>query len=391
MQKNMAHRQNIQAHALARFPYDVDHNLLTSGYASGFADSIANTYNALGDEQSRNLFNASLSFSLTRNFSVMDEYFDQYLPSYEEQMLPLLPNIVNDPSAKLYIFGAGVVFWYVRQCLPNIKWQGVIDNYFGKSGDILCGLPILRFDEFMDQYTENTYIGIAVSNSKVRTAIREQITNAHFDYDKCCFDLVPIMTEVNKVCERQYFELPQLTHSPNETFVDCGVYDGATSAEFIRWCDGKYKSIFAFEPDKRQLSLIRENLRSAHDVKIFEYGCSDKTETLPFFSNIPSQFSAAEDKQNAGNEYIKVACMDELLKDEEITFIKMDIEGAEYNALLGAEHIIRENKPKLAICVYHRPGDIVKIPQLIHSFRRDYVFYLRHPFYSSSQTVLFAI
>jgi hypothetical protein len=70
----------------------------------------------------------------------------------------------------------------------------------------------------------------------------------------------------------------------------------------------------------------------------------------------------------------------------------MDIEGAELNALKGAERIIREQKPKLAICIYHKPEDVWKIPSLLLDFVPDYKFYIRHYFYSSFwNTVLFAL
>ena len=68
----------------------------------------------------------------------------------------------------------------------------------------------------------------------------------------------------------------------------------------------------------------------------------------------------------------------------------MDIEGAELEALKGAEQIIRNFKPKLAICAYHKPEDLYTLPELIKSFRDDYVFYLRHYTDTLYETVLYA-
>ncbi|MEL7649270.1 MAG: FkbM family methyltransferase [Sedimentibacter sp.] len=390
--KTFSGRQNINSHTLSKFQYDFNRSLLGDGYEECQVESIIQIYNALGDKQSQDLFNARLSYSLTKDFSVMNNYFDQYLLSYEDNMKKLLPEYISNPNANLYIFGAGVVFWYVRQCLPSIQWKGIIDNNFGCSGDILCGLPIMRFEEFIAlDSTENTYIGIAVSNNEARKAIQKQIQDSGLDFDEHCFDLNPILSEVNAICEKQYFDFPGLIPASNEIFVDCGVFDGASSKAFIEWCNGNYKHVFAFEPDSRQYSQIYKTLSGAKNFTLFDFGCWDKSETITFFNNIPSQLSLANDKQNAGTTSIKVARMDDLIGDEKVTFIKMDIEGAEYQALSGAEQIIRKNKPRLAICVYHRPEDIIKIPELILSFRDDYKFYLRHPFYSSSQTVLFAI
>ena len=69
----------------------------------------------------------------------------------------------------------------------------------------------------------------------------------------------------------------------------------------------------------------------------------------------------------------------------------MDIEGAEYNALIGAEQTIKTWKPRLAICVYHKPEDILEIPALLLRMNPHYNFALRHYYISSSnETVLYA-
>jgi hypothetical protein len=73
------------------------------------------------------------------------------------------------------------------------------------------------------------------------------------------------------------------------------------------------------------------------------------------------------------------------------TFIKMDIEGSEIDALNGAAGIIRRDKPKLAVCVYHKPSDLWKIPLLVHNLQPKYQFYLRHYSNHLSDTVLYAM
>ena len=83
--------------------------------------------------------------------------------------------------------------------------------------------------------------------------------------------------------------------------------------------------------------------------------------------------------------------MDDVLIDSNPTFIKMDIEGAEYKALKGAERVIRKCHPKLAISVYHKPEDIFDIPSLILEYNSDYRFYLRHYSLTSSETILYVV
>jgi hypothetical protein len=85
--------------------------------------------------------------------------------------------------------------------------------------------------------------------------------------------------------------------------------------------------------------------------------------------------------------------LDEYLKNEKepVTFIKMDLEGAELNALKGAEQTIKEQKPKLAISIYHKPEDIWEIPNLLLELVPDYKFYIRHYTLIGAETVLYAL
>jgi len=89
---------------------------------------------------------------------------------------------------------------------------------------------------------------------------------------------------------------------------------------------------------------------------------------------------------------LEVECypMDELQIDR-ATIIKMDIEGAEYDALLGARRMILRDKPILAICVYHTQDDIWRIPLLIHGFLPEHKLFLRAYEGDGFQTVLYAV
>ena len=69
--------------------------------------------------------------------------------------------------------------------------------------------------------------------------------------------------------------------------------------------------------------------------------------------------------------------LDEILSDQKPTYIKMDIEGSELQALTGAQNIIKKNLPVLAICSYHSQDHLWKIPALIHSYSDQYRFFLR--------------
>ena len=76
--------------------------------------------------------------------------------------------------------------------------------------------------------------------------------------------------------------------------------------------------------------------------------------------------------------------------DERITLINADIEGFEMDMLEGMEHIIKRDKPKIAVAAYHRPSDLWKIQGKLASLREDYKFDMVHHGVSASETVLYA-
>ena len=89
-------------------------------------------------------------------------------------------------------------------------------------------------------------------------------------------------------------------------------------------------------------------------------------------------------------EEIDVVSLDDYLRDKRVTFIKMDIEGAEWDTLLGAEKIIRKNKPRLAISVYHKMGDFIRIPKFLLSIHSDYKIYFRQYSLINNETIMYA-
>lgn len=88
---------------------------------------------------------------------------------------------------------------------------------------------------------------------------------------------------------------------------------------------------------------------------------------------------------------IKVKALDDIVMEDRPTFIKMDIEGAEMEALKGSQKIIQAYRPKLAICIYHRPEDLFEIPLFIKELREDYRLLIRQYEDSRFETVCYAI
>lgn len=177
--------------------------------------------------------------------------------------------------------------------------------------------------------------------------------------------------------------------SKNEVFVDCGCFDGNDILKFVKWCGYEYNKIFAFEISDENYNNILDNecIQVLDNCKIFNYGLWNESSELAFCEfGMNSGFVELNERQDKIKQAVK---LDEVLKRELVTLIKMDIEGAEMNALKGAENIIKEYKPRLEICVYHKPQDIMDIPDYILSLNSEYNFALRHYTFANAETVLY--
>lgn len=181
----------------------------------------------------------------------------------------------------------------------------------------------------------------------------------------------------------QYFDFPFINDHA-EHFIDCGGFDGATSLEFARRFP-QYKTIQCFEPDPLQCAQTKTLLKALARIEVHPYGVSDTYQKVRF-SAAGSASKVCEDGENT----VEVVSLDEYLKGP-ASFIKMDIEGYEINALEGARRIIIEQRPLLAICCYHRPDDLRKIPQLVMSYYSGYKIYLRHYTEGLLETVFYFV
>lgn len=180
-----------------------------------------------------------------------------------------------------------------------------------------------------------------------------------------------------------------LQYTKDDVFVDCGAYTGDTILGFSNKTGNGYRKIYALEPDEDNYKVLLETVKQydIHSVETIKKGCWSKKATLNFTSNgILSNIN-----ESVSNLSIEVDKLDNLVKEEKVTLIKMDIEGSELEALKGTQNILLTSKPNLAICVYHKPEDLITIPQFIQSLVPEYTFYLRHHQNVSWDTVLYAV
>jgi len=193
------------------------------------------------------------------------------------------------------------------------------------------------------------------------------------------------------VSQESYFPDDLFDLSPNEKFIDCGAFNGITVKHFLKRQKEYSGKIVAYEPDPNNFELLKQCISelAIENVIPQPYAVGAKHETV-HFDAIGTMGSAISD-----NGRIKVECitLDENLDELQIqpTYIKMDIEGSELDALTGAANLIRTKMPILAICLYHCYDDLWRIPLYIHSLAKDYRLFLRPHEIEGWQLVCYAV
>ena len=191
--------------------------------------------------------------------------------------------------------------------------------------------------------------------------------------------------------QNTYFPPDLFRLLPTEAIVDIGAFDGDTIRLILNLVGPDFGSIHAIEADSvsaRKLDTYISSLPETTAKKIHQLNCAVSAERCVLrFSANGNATSKIED------DGVDVQCfpLDELFLDAPVTLIKMDIEGAEYDALVGAAKTIEKDLPVLAICVYHTQRDIWRIPLLVHSRYPAYQLYLRTYDGDGFQTVLYAV
>jgi FkbM family methyltransferase len=181
------------------------------------------------------------------------------------------------------------------------------------------------------------------------------------------------------VAHPQYFPDDLFTYGPAECFVDCGAYDGDTLRVLFERHGPAVHRVIALEPDPVNVATLERYAATAR--------CPGGIVVLPmaagaargrvYIETTGTASSALTTSGAAGAVAIDCAPLDELLANETPTFIKMDIEGAEPQALAGARETIRRHRPVLAVCVYHEQNHLWSIPLALAEHCDGYRFHLR--------------
>lgn len=205
--------------------------------------------------------------------------------------------------------------------------------------------------------------------------------------------------------EIQYI-FPLALYSKTEgSILDCGGYIGDTIDRFVNKLGNGIDKIYSFEALTENVTKLESKKNEIEkrwngSIAIVPYALADKEGTITFFETTKKgacfspEFTSNTKfaYMNPVNTFqVKTVRIDDVIpKDEAVRYIKMDIEGAEYEALVGAENTIKREKPGLAISIYHNACDYYRIGELILSYVPEYKLVVRHHKSRHVDTVLYA-
>lgn len=225
-----------------------------------------------------------------------------------------------------------------------------------------------------------------------------------------CFDVSPLGFDMQLYTYAQaiainFVQKQYVLHRDNvvckaeegDVVIDAGGCWGDTALQFA--CEvGENGHVYTFEFVPTNLNVMNKNLDlnphlKSRITKVENPVGAKSGELMYFYENGPG---SRVSKTKVDDRYLEceIISIDRVVKDKKIKkvdFIKMDVEGSELDALIGAEKTIKKYRPKLAICIYHKPDDYLTIPSYLDKLNLGYRFYIDHHTIYLNETVLFAV
>jgi FkbM family methyltransferase len=379
--------------------------------------------------------------------SQLDVLLDEDLASVRDREQNAFDRIVEDAQKKVVLFGAGNLGQTALACLRSVGIEPLAfsDNNPALWGRAVNGLTVLSPSDVSKRFGDSAIFFVTIwSEGHSFVAIREQLAELGVQnvlpvapvFWKFSNNLLPNLCqdlphkvyedaeEVKRAAElwadgsslseyvrqvkwralgdygalgtrdteESYFPESIFSLSRNELFVDCGAYDGDTLRAFIRRQGSNFTHVEAFEPDPANyakltqcVSTLDRSLQTKITLHNLAVGAS---RTHARFGRSGTDGAAVTGN---GEVLVEAVPLDEMFDGRHPTFLKMDIEGAEHEALAGARLTIETHYPVLAVCVYHKPDDLWRLPLFMHSLYPDYRFFLRAHEADGWQTVCYAV
>ena len=335
----------------------------------------------------------------------------------------------NDKN--IVVFGAGNTAVLYKECIESedIEIACFCDNNVSKQNTSFMGKNVIAPEKITDVVSEPVILILSM-NPDICSTLKKQCNKmglecSMFDeyiFGKHCDDIYNFYDNLNDErskdvystiveCrmegkpvnehiynDRQYFGIPQFKRNrPGEVFVDCGAFVGDSIEKYIWEKTAVFSKIYGFEPNVQNYDAFKERIKRLNK----EWGLSDDRITAVnagvgditgcvSVENTASVASTTSRIGKYGEGSVKIYALDEFFGDDKVDFIKADIEGFEKNMLLGAQKVIQNNHPLIAVCIYHSAIDMYKIMQIIKEYGSNYKFAVRHHSYDYCETVLYA-
>ncbi len=366
----------------------------------------------LEDEQSKFIFQKRRRFNETGDYHYIDEIIDRYVP--EMKGCKWCPGIAENFLRNLKESEKRVIIWGA-----GYNGRMLLQMYTRIGGNVECFCD----NSLEKQYTEVDYVKV-ISPEKLWGMLKQDgnfaiiVSPATRKYQEEIYELLHKMdldeTDIyrwsdyyypREVTEKQYFD-EVIAFRQDEVFVDGGCCDFTNSRLFLERMQEaglRYKKIYAFEPDEGNCQKCRDWIKAQNVgcAEVIQAGLWSENTSLHFEalgngSSHFSQYSSLGDmtcclrEEGTQVEQVRVVSLDSYI-EEAVSFIKLDVEGAELETLKGAKHIILRNKPKLAICIYHKKEDLYEIPYYLKRLVPEYKLYIRHYSNFAHETVLYAV
>jgi FkbM family methyltransferase len=179
----------------------------------------------------------------------------------------------------------------------------------------------------------------------------------------------------------QYFPRDILRPAPSESFIDGGAFDGDT----LRQAPWPLARVLAVEPDPANAARLRA--MSFPGIRVHEVLLGRE----PDLARFNGTGTMASRREESGALEVPVTTIDLMAAGERPTFIKLDVEGDELEALKGARETLQRCRPVVAVCLYHRPEDLWTIPLFLHSELPEHRLYLRVHAHDGFELVAYAV
>lgn len=327
----------------------------------------------------------------------------------------------------IYLYGAG---YTARVCLNALEMEGVkiralIDDDMMKQGTIVNSYPVMSFQKFIQNCGGEYRVHVLLTSIYGKQIYNKLLSCSNVVIWEMYDWYMEILDQQNIVCEKYCDDLVLEDYKNNTdilkryladtesvnvfngvyqylkdrdiTLVDAGAYEGEL-LRAIKASGLKVRNWYCFEVERNNFERLRNNIKEnslPDEMVCVVENCglwSEKEKVLVVNQGTASKVSESlSDSETLGNEICQMETIDDYFKSIHVDMIKMDIEGAEMQALQGGINTIKRDRPLLAISIYHYIKDYYRIMQFLLDNTGGYLYYVRQHAMIYGETILYAI